>query len=53
MPKLLDRKATFETLNRRFDSLPDGAYFAAMEEHGFTIDDIIELSDSEVEDEQD
>lgn len=29
-----------------FDDLPDGAYFAAMEEQGFYPEDIIELSES-------
>lgn len=32
--------------DERYDSLPDGAYFAAMEEEGFDAATIIELSES-------
>lgn len=39
------RKAEFEVLDDVFDDLPDGAYFAAMEEHGFEAEDIIDLSE--------
>lgn len=41
------RKAEFELLNDMFDDLPNGAYFAAMAEHGFEPDDIIELADDD------
>ena len=43
--KVSKRKAEFEVLNEIFDDLPDGAYFAAMEEHGFDIEEIVELSE--------
>lgn len=42
--KVSKRKAEFEVLNDIFDDLPDGAYFAAMQEHGFDIEEIVELS---------
>lgn len=41
------RKAEFEALNERYDNLPDGAYFAAMAEHGFEVEEIVELSDDD------
>lgn len=41
------RKAEFEALNDKYDDLPDGAYFAAMAEHDFDIDEIVELSDDD------
>jgi len=40
-----ERKALFDILNEQFDDMPDGAYFEAMAEHGFDIDDILDLSD--------
>ena len=40
------RQAKFEVLDDLFDSLPDGAYFAAMEEQGYETEDIIECSEA-------
>lgn len=42
-----ERRALFEELDARFDSLSDGAYFAAMAEQGFEVDEIVELSDDD------
>lgn len=39
------RQAKFEVLDDLFEDLPDGAYFAAMEENGFDADAIIECSE--------
>lgn len=44
-----ERKAEFDVLDNLLDDLPDGAYFAAMAEQGFEVEDIVELS--EVDDE--
>lgn len=42
-----ERKALFDEFDKLFDDLPDGAYFAAMQEQGFEVEDIIELSDED------
>lgn len=45
------RKAEYEVLNDLFDELPDGAYFAAMEEHGFDVEEIVKLAEEGVSEE--
>lgn len=42
-----ERKAEFQAYDEMLDSLPDGAYFAAMAEYGFDADEIIDLSNDE------
>lgn len=45
-PELGYQEAKYLVLDEIFTELPDGAYFAAMAEHGFEADTIIELSES-------
>lgn len=45
-PKLTKKTAKYITLDDMFDDLPDGAYFAAMEEHGYEAEDIIECHEA-------
>lgn len=45
-PKLTYPEAKYLVLDDAFDDLPDGAYFAAMDEQGMDADKIIKLSES-------
>lgn len=45
----MSRRDEFEALDAIYGDLPDGAYFAAMEEAGFDIYDIAEMDDEEDE----
>lgn len=47
---LSKERAEYEVLDDIFDDLPDGAYFAAMAEHGFEAEDIIEMEEERTED---
>ena len=47
--KVDKRQALYMVLDLKFNDLPDGAYFAAMAEYGFEVDDIIECNDKAVE----
>lgn len=44
-PKLRKRDALYMVLDEMFDDLPDGAYFAAMQEYGFEGEDLIECNE--------
>ena len=42
-----NRRIAYEVADLMFDDLPDGAYFAAMEDAGFDIEDHLEFSEPE------
>lgn len=44
--KLMDLKVKFDALNDVYGDLPDGAYFAVLEENGITSDDLAMLEDA-------
>lgn len=46
--KISTRLARFIVLDEILDELPDGAYFAAMQEYGYEPEDIIELSEQRI-----
>ncbi len=43
--KVDDRLALYMVLEEMFDDLPDGAYFAAMEEYGYEAEDLIDCNE--------
>lgn len=45
-PKLTYNEAKYLVLDHAFDDLPDGAYFAAMEEQGIDSEKLIKLNES-------
>lgn len=42
-PSWAQRKAAYDAADMMYGDLPDGAYFAAMEDAGFDIEDHIEF----------
>ena len=43
--KLTKKDARYMVLDAMFDDLPDGAYFAAMQEYGYESEDLIECNE--------
>lgn len=43
--RLTKKDAMYMVLDEMFDDLPDGAYFAAMEEYGYYSEDIIDCNE--------
>ena len=44
--KLTKRELMYVALDEVFDDLPDGAYFAVMQEYGYEAEDIIKCNES-------